>query len=269
MKRTILIAVAAISAMTMLGGCKSKKHEEVDLTSIHTTAAAETLKPTMPETTQAPTTTASEETSAPKGMSASVKTYKSNQISIQYPVVSGMTDGVLQDQVNQLLKDNATAILKTGGIDENKDSLDITCKVISVDRKRITAAYTGISTTAGASYPVNEFYTNTVDLEHAKNLGLNDFTDAYTMAGYVMSADCDFYNVSDDLKSALLSYRKDQGNIEDYTKLFNRADFSTMSAGDAFPESFSYTDEGILYFSIPVPHALGDYAIVKFTLDGK
>ena len=34
-------------------------------------------------------------------------------------------------------------------------------------------------------------------------------------------------------------------------------------------ESFSYTHEGVLYFSIPVPHALGDYAIVTFNMDGK
>lgn len=275
MKRKILIAVALISAITILGGCKSKKHEEVDLTSIHTTAATtaapETLKPTLPETTTASTTASDKDDSASKGISASVKTYQSNQISIQYPVVSGMTDGVRQDQVNQLLKDNATALIKTGGIDENKDSLEITCKVISIDRKRITATYTGILTKAGASYPVNEFYTSTVDLDQAKNLGLNDFTDSYTMAGYVMSADCDFYKASDDLKTALLSYRTEHGSIKDYTKVFDKADFSTMGTGDAavFPESFSYADEGTLYFSIPVPHALGDYALVKFTLGGK
>ena len=37
----------------------------------------------------------------------------------------------------------------------------------------------------------------------------------------------------------------------------------------SFPESFCYSHEVFLYFSIPYPHALEDYAIITFTLDGK
>lgn len=274
MKPTIMIAVAAISTVTMLGGCKSKNHEKADLTSIHTTAATtaapETLATTIPETTKAPATAASDEPSSAKGLSTTMETYQSNKVSIQYPKISGMTDGVRQDQVNQLLKDNANSYIKIQGVDESTDTLDISCKVISVDRKRITAAYTGTYNKPDASYPLNVFYTSTIDLEQAKNLGLNDFTDVYTMAGYVMSDDCEFYNVSPELNSSLLNYRADQ-SIESFRKLFAGADFSSMKpGGDAvFPESFSYTDKGVLYFSIPVPHALGDYAVIKFNLDGK
>lgn len=271
MKRTIMLALWVISVTTMLGGCKSKKQGITDLTSIHTTAAPETLAPTIPETT-APATTAasSKETSAVKGISTTIETYKSNKISVQYPVVSGMTDSIRQDQVNQLLKDNAISYITLQGVDESKDQLAITCKVISIDRKRIIATYTGTYTKTESAYPVNVFYTSTIDLDQAKNLGLNQFTDGYTMAGYVLSNDCEFYNVSSQLKDELLNYRASK-TIEDFTKLFNSADFSTMKSGKdaAFPESFSYTDKGILYFSIPVPHALGDYAIVKFNLDGK
>ena len=36
-----------------------------------------------------------------------------------------------------------------------------------------------------------------------------------------------------------------------------------------FPEVFSYEEQGTIYVSIPVPHALGDYALIKYTPDTK
>lgn len=152
MKRTVLITTSMILAVTMLGGCKAKNYEKVDLSSIHTTAAAETLAPSRPETTEATTeeTTTAEETetggkdsTTVKGISSKKETYKTGNVSVEYPVVSGMSDNVRQDKVNQLLKDNATSYLKLQNVDESKDSLKVTCQVVSADRKRLTTVYKG------------------------------------------------------------------------------------------------------------------------------
>ena len=62
-------------------------------------------------------------------------------------------------------------------------------------------------TPKGGSYPINVFYTNTVDLQQVKSLGINDYSDAYTMAGYLMSEDVEFYQVSEGLKNSLLAHR--------------------------------------------------------------
>lgn len=278
MKRTILITTSILLAATMLSGCKSRNYEKVDLSSIHTTAAPETLAPSRPETTKATTeeTTAADESegdkdsTTAKGVSSVKETYKTNNISIEYPVVSGMSDNIRQDKVNQLLKDNATSYLSLQKVDEAKDTLKVTCQVISSDRKRLTAVYKGTYTKDGESTPTKIFFTNTVDLEQVSSLGLNNFTDGYTMAGYLLSNDCEFHDASADLTTQLLNYRSTQ-TLEEYTKLLEHADFSTVKSGDdaALPQSFSYMDQGVLYFSIPVPHELGDYAIVKFYLDGK
>lgn len=270
-----------ISTAAMLGGCKSKNYEKVDLSSIHTTAAPETLAPSRPETTEATTDTPTTEDAAnasgsekdgaaAKGISTKNETYKSENISIQYPVVSGMADNVRQDKVNALLKENAASIVKLMKISEEKDTLTVTCKIVSADRKRVTAAYQGLYTQDGAAYPVNVFFTNTVDLEQSRSLGLNDYTDGYTMAGYLLSDDCEFKDVSAEQKAELYKYRSTK-SLEEWTKILEAADFSKVKSGDdaAFPESFSYTSQGVLYFSIPVPHALGDYAVVTFNLDGK
>ena len=281
MKRTVFLTLALLGAVTVISGCRSKHYDEVDLTGIHTTAAStaakETLASSLPETTAAPieeTTTAAssgeQETEGVTGISTQTETYSLGSVSIQYPVISGMTDAVRQDKVNQLLKDNAQAFVNLQQIDEAKDKVSVKCKVVSADRRRITSVFTGTYTPSGAASPTKVFYTSTVDLEQVKNLGLNDYTDGYTMAGYLLSDDCQFQDVSANLKASLLEYRSTQ-TLEDYTKLLEAADLSTVKSGAdaAFPQSFSYTDQGVLYFSIPVPHELGDYAVVTFHLDGK
>jgi hypothetical protein len=55
--------------------------------------------------------------------------------------------------------------------------------------------------------------------------------------------------------------------MEEYKQLFDAADFS--SDASVFPECFSYDDGGSIIFSIPVPHAAGDYALVSYTPEGK
>ena len=64
--------------------------------------------------------------------------------------------------------------------DETADTLTVKCEVISADRKRLTAVYKGDRMSNGAAYPVSVFYTNTVDLNQVRNLGLSDYTDGYT-----------------------------------------------------------------------------------------
>ena len=114
----------------------------------------------------------------------------------------------------------------------------------------------------GAAYPVSVFYTNTMDLNQVRDLGLSDFTDGYTMAGYVLSDDVEFLGVTQEQKEAFLKYR-DSLDMDILTEVFNGADFP-LASENAWPESFSYESHGTICFSVPVPHALGDYVIVTF-----
>ena len=277
----------AVLALTMAGavlltGCKKNRREKIDLSNIQTTAA-ETMAP---ETSRAPS--AAPETSAPldrstsgssgtdtgkkggqasavKNISTKINTYTSGKISIEYPSVANLDDSLKAASIDTLMKDNALSILKAYGLDGARDALTVKCKVLSADRSRITAVYTGTCTKKDAAFPVNIFYSNTIDVGKADNIGFGKFADPYTMAGYVLSEDCEFSDVSPELAAKLMEY-KNNTTIEAYTDLFNKADFPVR---DTFPESFSYEQEGTIFFSIPVPHALGDYAIVKYTPDTK
>lgn len=262
------ILIGAIGAAVVIGGVAiglllSKTPEKADLSTIHTEAATESPKETLPPTTEAETETAAPtENGNTSSVTAEIETYTSGKVSIQYPAVNKMDDADKQAKVNELLKSNALSVIKANEIDESKDTLSIKCKIISVDRKRITATYTGSLMGDGAAHPVNLFYSNTVNLPQVQDLGFEDFTDAYTMAGYVLSDDVKFSGISADVEAAVLEYRSSL-DIDTLTAVFDGADFP-LSSGTAWPESFSYEKQGTIFFSMPVPHALGDYVIVSF-----
>lgn len=297
-RRTPRLAFAllalALASSALVTGCKKNHREKIDLSNIQTTAAPETMAP---ETSRAAGTKAPESsspsgdgtsgsgssgstsghkggsTSGSKGHSASavknistkINTYTSGKVSVEYPSVTNMDDSTKAASIDTLLKDNALSVINAYELDEAQDTLSVKCTVLSADRNRITAAYTGTCQKKDGAYPVNIFYSNTVDVGKADNIGFSRFADPYTMAGYVLSGDCEFYNASPELTAKLMEY-KNKTTIEAYTEMFNKADFPIQGT---FPESFSYEHEGTIFFSIPVPHALGDYAIVKYTPDTK
>ena len=279
-----LLALTVAGAVLMTG-CKKNHREKIDLSNIQTTAA-ETMAPEPSQAPTTPETSASSDdsssgngstgsgsssgnkggqASAVKNISTKINTYTSGKVTIEYPSVTNLDDSSKAASIDTLMKDNALSILKAYGLDDTQDTLTIKCKVLSADRNRITATYTGTCMKKDAAFPVNIFYSNTIDVGKADNIGFSRFADPYTMAGYVLSGDCEFYDVSPELAAELMKYKNDN-TIEFYTDLFNKADFPVR---DTFPESFSYEHEGTIFFSIPVPHALGDYAIVQYTPDTK
>lgn len=279
-KRTLLLMSLALASTALITGCKKDNREKIDLSGIHTTAApAETMAPE-PETTaaspaaastEAPSTTEAATTGKKPGsatvpnISTKINVYKNGNLSIEYPSVIHLSDAKKTAALDELLKNNACSVITAYNLDPAQSSLDIKCKVLSADRNRITVTYTGILTQKDAPYPVNIFYSNTIDTGKVTNIGFSKLVDPYTMAGYVLSGDCEFHQAPADLTAELMKV-KNETSIEQYTDWFTHADFPFEGK---FPVSFSYEHEGTVFFSIPVPHALGDYALVKYTPDTK
>jgi hypothetical protein len=281
--KSILIITAA--AVLCLGtGCGKKKQESTDLSSTHTSAA---VTETMAEAAKAEEAQESEPTitiDAPSantpaattiiggssGKKIPVQQYKNNAVSILYPSVINVDDTALEAAINDTLKAHALAILDAYEIDEANDTVDIQCKVISSDRSRFSVIYSGYISVKDAAHPVNVFYSDTIDLKTGSSLTLKDYADPYTLAQYVLSDDCYFISEDGTLSAeeqSQLKEVKDLMTLEEYKNLFDTADFS--SDASVFPECFSYDDGGSIVFSIPVPHAAGDYALVSFTPEGK
>ena len=286
----VLLGFACAAALTT--GC-GKKHEKIDLGSTHTTAettATETMAPEDPSepasdpsidvtldaavenaaSSNAGSGTSSGSGSAvtANGVKSSMTTYtEGDSISIQYPVFADL--GSTQDAVNALIKKNALSVLEVYDTANVEQSLDITCKVSAADKPRITLVYKGTGMTKGAAYPTSLFYTNTVDVRKASDIDLPYLADPDTLADYVLSDKCVY--VDADGKSfsasseALAPVHADRDKNY-YRNLFSQADFPYTGE---FPACFSYEYQGEIYFSIPVPHAIGDYLIAVYTPENK
>lgn len=280
MKRQIryTLTAAALIALCLASGC-GKKKEKIDLTN---TQAAPSQAETMAKETAAPEKevtiekNTAEEQSPAKGTLADkipTQTYANGSVSVKYPEVIQVDDSALASQINETLKTHALAVLKAYEINEDTDTVDISYRPVSADRNRFSVVYTGTINKKGAAYPINVFYTDTIDLKSGKSLSLKDYADPYTLAGYVLSNDCFFVSESGGLTAdhlAALMNSRTGLTIDQYTKMFKGADFPGYDAKNgSLPETFSYEDSDSIIFSIPVPHALGDYALISFTPEGK
>ena len=87
----------------------------------------------------------------------------------------------------------------------------------------------------------------------------------YTVAGYIASGDYKFAEGTKVSESDLRAGLK--GTVESYYEMLKKADFTGTTEG--FPEVFSYEKQGTIYISLPVVHALGDYALIVYSPDNK
>ena len=277
LKYTLAITLLTLSTACLATGCK-KKHDKIDLSGSQ--ASEGTVQTAPASTTIAETESSSNITIEPgienaqsqgtsAGGSAAVlslsvqtDTYQNGNISIQYPVIS---DNSVKAGINEHLKENALAILKAWEIDEARDTMNITCKILSATKNRITVRYDGSVMTDGGMHPTAVFYTNTVNLSSGSDIGLSYLADPATLASYVLSDDCTFPEADAETIAAAKTFLKEE-NPAYYTSLFQNADFPYQGT---FPECFSYEYEGSVYFSLPAPHALGDYILAAYTPENK
>jgi hypothetical protein len=269
-KNSKLIFFLSIASVLALSSCNQQNYLKNNTPG--TVAASTGEKPIVIKDYSDPTKSDSVKSTSDTGIITTLQTYKDGNISIQYPNISDLKDKTKEDQINSLLKSNALEVLKAYTVDSQKDSISIEAKVISADQKRITVLYSGLFNAEGAAHPLNIFFTNTVDLNQVKDIGLVDYADPETLAKYVLSDECRFYDASPELAEALMEART-QIDMETYTKIFQQADFPIKASSPdgtvIFPDSFSYEDKGTIIFSIPVPHALGDYALISYTPETK
>ena len=274
-KQHVLFAALAAAVALSASGCKSR--EKIDLDTLHTSEAEtmasteasggdkekETEKETQKETEkETEETRKGADSSSALSVRSKIATEKQGKTSIEYAVLSNLRDPKMEDAVNALIKEKALQVLTDYQVDPAADTLSVKCTVVSLDKNKAVLTYEGSLMVNGAAHPSDLFYTTTVDLNKGTLQGLSDYADAYTMAGYVLSDDVKFSGISSDVEAQVLSYRSSM-DLDSLTAVFNSADFP-LSSETQWPESFSYEKQGTIYFSLPVPHALGDYVLVAF-----
>lgn len=257
-----ILILAALSAMA-ISGCK--KREPVDLSSLHTTEAVETesMKETSPvKQTDAPSEAVSQAPSDSAALKTELKTEQIGSSSVQYPQISGMKDSSRQEEANAILKNNALAVAKAFP----DQTFSVRATVEAVNLKRVTVSYRG-SAASGSGGEERFFYTNTLDLDTMENLGLSDFTDAYTVAGYIVSGDYKLSDAAGNEEGIRSELNASDRTVEYYYNKLKAADFS--AGGEGWPEIFSYEKQGVVYVSLPVSQAAGGYVLIHYSPDNK
>lgn len=264
-KQITLLAIVAMFAAVSLSACKKK--ETVDLSGIHTTEATSTAETMAPETTaiqiretEAETESAGTNASEALNVRAKIATEKTGSVSIEYPILSNLRNTETETTINELIKDHALKILDSYKINPEKDNVTLACNVISLDRSKGIFSFEGSMKPDGADYATALYSTLTVDLSKGTVMGLSDYADPYTMAGYIISDDCIITKAAD--KNAAKEYFSFL-EIKDLWETLKNCDFNSQT-GDTYPQAFSYETQGVIYISVPVTHELGDYVIVEF-----
>nr|WP_308696187.1 hypothetical protein [uncultured Stomatobaculum sp.] len=275
-RRVGLFCAAALAAALAVTGCGKKSGSKVVETSAEN-RAAETAA------SVAATSGSAESSSAAAGssvaatekralISAKVETYQKDNISIGYPVVSGLTDSAQQEKLNAHLKENALSPIEALLTDAAKDKLTVTAEVISADADRVVVVYRGEMQRSGDAAPVQLFYSNTVAVRSLKDLGLRDAVDAASMANYALSDAFELANAGESEVNAYKAWIQANGKDalqKSIAEKLEASDFPLKKGDDGklkWPESFSYVKDGEIYFSISVPQDMGNVVVMKYDM---
>ena len=256
MKRLFLYLT--IVAMPLLfAGCK--KTDTNDLKSIMTTEANGAMSPT---TVAASESKADKDNKKPtakakEGITEQPQSFSKDKSEISYPKLTGSKDDT---SLNTMISDNAKLGLSTFAASPDSD-VKIKYNIKNQSGKRMSIVYTGKS---GDS---NIIFTNNIDLESGKSIGLSDFADPLTLANYILSDDVELENATNSQAAGFTEYKKNL-TVDTLKALLEDADFPLIKKNDVnegFPKLFSYESGGDIYISIPLPHELGDYVLVKYS----
>ena len=275
-RRVGLFCAAALAAALAVTGCGKKSGSKVVETSAEN-RAAETAA------SVAATSGSAESSSAAAGssvaatekralISAKVETYQKDNISIGYPVVSGLTDSAQQEKLNAHLKENALSPIEALLTDAAKDKLTVTAEVISADADRVVVVYRGEMQRSGDAAPVQLFYSNTVAVRSLKDLGLRDAVDAASMANYALSDAFELANAGESEVNAYKAWIQANGKDalqKSIAEKLEASDFPLKKGDDGklkWPERFSYVKDGEIYFSISVPQDMGNVVVMKYDM---
>jgi hypothetical protein len=272
-KKIGMVCAAALMAALLATGCGKKSSSKVVETSAEN-RAAETAASVAASSGSAESSTAAGSQAAEKRalISAKTESYQKDNISIGYPVVSGLTDSAQQEKLNTHLKENALSPIEALLTDPTKDKLTVTAEVISADADRVVVTYRGEMQRSGDTAPVQLFYSNTVAVRSLKDLGLRDAVDADSMANYALSDAFELANAGESEVNAYKAWIQANGKDalqKSIAEKLEASDFPLKKGEDGklkWPESFSYVKNGEIYFSLSLPAEYGSVVVFKYDM---
>lgn len=190
-----------------------------------------------------------DKTSASANYVVAKANFTEKAIKIDYPQIIQLGDSNQQQKINDLLKNEALAILNDYKDERSELSLDISYVTKYQSPNILSIEYLGDFNLTGAAHPSNVIYTSNIDLKKASSIKLGDFLDINSDVALKYKAgkyqpwspdlDLDKLGVLAEIKSNLTS--------DDLIEQLQQQ-----------PSKFYFTQDS-LGISVEVPHAAGDH----------
>jgi hypothetical protein len=269
-RKNMWVVLASISIFAV--GCTSQK--EVENTPFPTTQPEEEKSGNIPETktpnpieenppiTKDPLPNEQEEKLEPYQIKKML--YQSGNLTIRYPQLTDMTDKIKEQQMNELLKTEATKFVTQYG--DSDSSLSMDYQVTMNTQDTLSVLYTGDYN--GGMYPTHLLFTMNLDLQSGEKLRLSDvtsineeFINEFKQSPYINRDQPSSPNK--ELEAAVIEYLN-SFNQQELLEAFKQADQPSMK--DNLYGIYSYFEQDHLIVSIQVSHALGDHAEFKMNV---
>lgn len=184
--------------------------------------------------------------------------YTENGVTISYPQLTNASDAAKQDEVNDLLFNEAYKVLNfyegTEGLD-----LEVDYAVSYESPSFLSVQYAGSGYVEGAAHPNNLFYTTNIDLEHMERIRLKDVINADESFIELFKSDA-FKPVNPDHKE----FEKELKENVSVTDLQN-ADSLDGIGTDQHSETFTYFTEDGIGINFGTSHAVGGHAAFEIS----
>jgi hypothetical protein len=181
---------------------------------------------------------------------------ENNQVTIEYPVVIGLSYKRVEDDINTLIEDQARQVLSGYDYeDRGKLTLDITYQIALSTPDTLSINYSGLGYIEGAAHPNKIFYTTNIDIRTGERLHLVDLVtiDDDFVSSFINGA----FKYAGPLKS---EYKDD---------IFINNDLDDFINADHNNGIYSYLTEDSLGISLPVAYALGGYALYEIPYENE
>ncbi|UOO37195.1 hypothetical protein IZU99_08000 [Oscillospiraceae bacterium CM] len=173
-------------------------------------------------------------------------------INIRYPCLSHMSNTVLEESINDILKKQAFAEFISLGGNSEKITLELNFRVMYTNKSLLSIKYFGSVYYEGAAYPRELSYTVNINLLKGYRLQLKDF----------LKINKNFVNIlrsvnipaENELASEAFDYFNKNYSDDDIIYLLNNAD----SPYEDSPVIYSYFNKELIGLIIAVPHVTGD-----------
>jgi hypothetical protein len=256
-KKIISIIICLSSVVMILTACSTDKRDtpkDVEKTPISTENDVKT-----PDATEnVVTTPGTDESDVPvsdKEYELVSENYKVDNISINYPKITNLTNAELENKINELIKNEALKIVKYASGDGSNNTMDMNYEIKYKGDDSISIVYKGYVHILDAPYPVELFFTTNLDIINAKKINLSDMVSVNDKFVTLLKS-----------KDAVLLNEEQKIEVEDILSnpsiltLLNNAD-SLDTIGEVNQSVvYSYFTEDAIGLSFSVRHVVGDHA---------